>query len=60
MYKGSDKLVYGASPTMINVLNIIRKVASTDANVLLTGENGTGKELIARRFTTDLIGQESL
>ncbi|HPF04049.1 MAG TPA: sigma-54 dependent transcriptional regulator [Bacteroidales bacterium] len=50
MYKGSDKLVYGASPTMINVLNIIRKVASTDANVLLTGENGTGKELIAREI----------
>ena len=42
------KLVMGASPTMINVMNIVRKVACTDANVLITGENGTGKELVAR------------
>jgi transcriptional regulator with PAS, ATPase and Fis domain len=47
MVKETAKLIYGASPTMINVLNIVRKVAATDANVLITGENGTGKELIA-------------
>jgi len=47
MNKGFGKLVHGASPTMINVLNIVQKVAATDANVLITGENGTGKELIA-------------
>ena len=47
MVKGFGKLVHGASPTMINVLNIVQKVAATDANVLITGENGTGKELIA-------------
>jgi transcriptional regulator with PAS, ATPase and Fis domain len=47
MAKGSEKLIYGASPTMINVLNIVHKVAGTDANILITGENGTGKELIA-------------
>jgi DNA-binding NtrC family response regulator len=41
--KGGQKIVCGASPTMINVMNIIRKVAGTDANVLITGENGTGK-----------------
>lgn len=41
------KLIHGASPTMINVLNIVNKVAATDANVLITGENGTGKELVA-------------
>jgi len=47
MTKGFGKLVHGVSPTMINVLNIVQKVAATDANVLITGENGTGKELIA-------------
>jgi len=47
MNKGLKKLIHGASPTMINVLNIVQKVAATDANVLITGENGTGKELIA-------------
>ena len=48
--KGGEKIVLGASPTMINVMNIVRKVAGTDANVLITGENGTGKELVAREI----------
>lgn len=45
-----EKIVLGASPTMINVMNIVGKVAGTDANVLITGENGTGKELVAREI----------
>ena len=48
--KVRDKIVPGASPTMINVMNIVRKVAATEANVLITGENGTGKELVAREI----------
>jgi len=47
---GREKIIQGASPTMINVMNIVSKVAGTDANVLITGENGTGKELIAREI----------
>jgi DNA-binding NtrC family response regulator len=47
---GGEKIVLGASPTMINVMNIVRRVAGTDANVLITGENGTGKELVAREI----------
>lgn len=47
---GGEKIVQGASPTMINVMNIVKKVADTDANVLITGENGTGKELVAKEI----------
>jgi DNA-binding NtrC family response regulator len=38
----------GLSPGMQNVFATIKKVAATDANVLILGENGTGKELVAR------------
>ena len=48
--KGGEKIILGASPTMINVMNIVKKVAGTNANVLITGENGTGKELVAREI----------
>jgi DNA-binding NtrC family response regulator len=40
----------GSSPELMSVMNLVRKVAITDANVLITGENGTGKELIAREI----------
>ncbi|MFA8433649.1 MAG: sigma-54-dependent transcriptional regulator [Marinifilaceae bacterium] len=38
----------GTSPEMQQVFTTIQKVAQTDANVLILGENGTGKELVAR------------
>ncbi|HPQ17553.1 MAG TPA: sigma-54 dependent transcriptional regulator, partial [Bryobacteraceae bacterium] len=38
----------GSSPGMVEIYKIISKVAPTDATVLLEGETGTGKELIAR------------
>jgi len=40
--------IIGRSPAMMDVFQTIEKVAATDANVLVLGENGTGKELIAR------------
>lgn len=42
--------IIGSSPGMMSILKMVRKVAGTDANVLITGENGTGKELIAREI----------
>lgn len=38
------------SPAMEDVLSLVRRAAPTDANVLLLGENGTGKELVAREL----------
>lgn len=42
------KTVIGESPAMQQIFSLIDKVAETDANVLILGENGTGKEVIAR------------
>ncbi|HEY3359317.1 MAG TPA: sigma-54 dependent transcriptional regulator [Polyangia bacterium] len=43
-----EALIVGDSPAMRATLERVRKVAQSDATVLLTGESGTGKELIAR------------
>lgn len=40
--------IIGKSETMQKVYEMMKKVAATPANVLITGENGTGKELVAR------------
>ena len=39
--------IIGKSPALLNVLDTISRIAATDAPVLIMGENGTGKELIA-------------
>ncbi len=44
------RCIIGSSPQLMQVLNMVRKVAATEANILITGENGTGKELIAREI----------
>ena len=45
-----QRYIIGSSPQLMKVLNLARKVAKTDANVLITGENGTGKELVAQEI----------
>ncbi len=46
--KGS--IIVGESPAIMEIKESIDKVAATDARVLITGENGTGKELVARQL----------
>ncbi|MGB3464393.1 MAG: sigma-54 dependent transcriptional regulator [Cyclobacteriaceae bacterium] len=50
-------VMIGQSAAMQPVLAAIRKVAKTDASVLLLGENGTGKELVARAIHKESLRQ---
>lgn len=45
-FKGSS--IIGETPEILQIKEMIEKVAPSDARVLITGENGTGKELVAR------------
>jgi two-component system nitrogen regulation response regulator NtrX len=45
-FKGSS--IIGETPEILKIREMIEKVAPSDARVLVTGENGTGKELVAR------------
>ncbi len=47
---GANYEMIGLSEPMMQIRTMIAKVAPTDARVLITGENGTGKELVARHL----------
>jgi DNA-binding NtrC family response regulator len=48
--QGSETPLIGQSPSMERVRTLIERAAPTDANVLILGENGTGKEIVAREI----------
>jgi DNA-binding NtrC family response regulator len=52
--------IIGNSESMRSVLSIVHRAAPTDANVLILGENGTGKELIAREIHRQSARSEQL
>jgi DNA-binding NtrC family response regulator len=43
-------LCRGVSPEMSELWRMVEKIAATDTNILITGENGTGKEVVAREI----------
>ena len=47
---GGETPLLGCSPAMARVWSLIERAGPTDANVLILGENGTGKELVAREL----------
>lgn len=48
--KSEPALVIGRSAAMMKLIKVVTRVAKTDVNVLITGENGTGKEMLAREI----------
>lgn len=45
-----ERMIIGASPAMLKIQDLVKKVARTDANIIITGENGTGKEMVAKEI----------
>src|SRR5262249_33106831 len=48
--QGSQQMFIAESPAMKSVLQVIHRVGPSDANVFLTGENGTGKSVVAQEI----------
>jgi DNA-binding NtrC family response regulator len=46
----TSSAIIGSSAAMLHVLDTAQRVAATDANILILGENGTGKDMLARHI----------
>jgi DNA-binding NtrC family response regulator len=57
--KADFRTIIGSSKEMEKVFDVIRKVADTEAAVLITGESGTGKELVARSIHANSSRREA-
>ena len=48
--RNESPMFWGSSPAMKNIRKTLEKIAPTDATILITGENGTGKDVLAREI----------
>ncbi len=51
---------HGSSGQMTDIWNTVNKVAPTDANILILGENGTGKEILAREIHNQSLRRDEI
>ena len=49
-YHSEERMLWGNSPQMQAIHNTLDRIAPTDASILLTGENGTGKDMLAKEI----------
>jgi two-component system response regulator AtoC len=56
--QGPHPLLFRHSPAMIQVRDLIERVADTDVTVLIRGESGTGKELVARALSSSSLRRD--
>lgn len=54
------EMYWGTTPKMMELRKMVNKVSKTDANILITGENGTGKEMLAREIHNRSLRREGL
>jgi len=54
----SDGQIVGRSKPVLQILDLIEKVAPTDVRILITGDNGTGKELVAKAIHQKSLRKE--
>ncbi|MFC2089629.1 sigma-54-dependent transcriptional regulator [Bacteroidota bacterium] len=57
---GSTSPMIGESPAILSIKKIIAQVAPTESSVLILGENGTGKEMIAREIHNQSLRKEEV
>ena len=56
--RSEESMFWGASPAMRSIRKTLDKIAPTDATVLITGENGTGKDVLARKIHAHSLRSE--
>ena len=55
---GTPPMFWGDTPALAAIRRTVKKIAPTDATVLITGENGTGKDMLAREIHAESLRHE--